>query len=107
MFKDGDLSEAGKLGLVAAVKKVRYGTATNLHGGLEEGVRLLRGDGKEGGGGGGGPGGKTIKRVFLFSDGVVNEGITDPSEVRTSYINNDYRSINNDYHSINNDCRTV
>ena len=91
MFKDGDLSEAGKPGLVDAVKKVRYGTATNLHGGLEEGVRLLRGDGggdgdgdgKEGDGGGGGPGGRTIKRVFLFSDGVVNEGITDPSEVRT------------------------
>ena len=79
------LSEAGKAGLVAAVKQVRYGTATNLHGGLEEGVRLLRGqegDGNDDGDKMDASPGRTIKRVFLFSDGVVNEGVTDPSQVR-------------------------
>lgn len=84
VFQNGDLSEAGKDNLRARIQEVRTGGTTNLFGGLQSAATLLGAhsvgvDEKscstntEGAG---------VRRIFLFSDGCVNAGITDPGEIR-------------------------
>jgi len=83
LFENGDLSCDGKKGLEAQVKSVRAGSCTNLMAGLEAGVAALRrsrvahvsqqGRFKDS---------ERMKkapptcRVMLFSDGLVNVGVT-------------------------------
>ena len=70
VFNNGDLSPEGKPELVNLVRQLKTGGATNLHAGLERGVELLR-DSPTG----------SVRRVFLFSDGCVNAGVTDHGEI--------------------------
>jgi len=83
IFENGDLSDAGKDALKTRIDEIRTGGTTNLHGGLERAAALLgsradfncqssviaNNDGR-------------VKRIFLFSDGHVNAGITDPHEIK-------------------------
>jgi hypothetical protein len=91
VFANGDLSEDGKADLVRMVRRVRAGkhhpqsrlgliclrnnadspgSATNLLGGLERGVELLRSTEAT-----------SVRRVFLFSDGEVNVGVRDEPSI--------------------------
>jgi len=70
VFSNGDLSPEGKADLENRVREITANSATNLCGGLERGVQLLRSA----------PTGET-KRVFLFSDGLVNAGVQDASSI--------------------------
>mmetsp|Transcript_10531 Transcript_10531/g.19099 ORF Transcript_10531/g.19099 Transcript_10531/m.19099 type:complete len:528 (-) Transcript_10531:193-1776(-) len=72
-FVNGDLSVAGKEGLVQKVKSVTTGGTTNLCGGLDAGAdELLKGGTAEVVG---------SRRVCLFSDGLVNRGVTDHAAI--------------------------
>ena len=55
--------------LVSLVREVVSGGGTNLGGGLRQGIDLLRGV----------SGGDRQHKVILISDGLANQGITDPS----------------------------
>lgn len=83
IFENGDLSESGKEAMKIKIDEIKAGATTNLYGGLERAATLL--------------GGRTdfdsktpihasedtrARRIFLFSDGCVNAGITDPHEIR-------------------------
>lgn len=57
--------------LEAAVNQVRGGSCTNLWGGLEKGVQVLDSHKRQG----------FNHRVFLFSDGLVNEGLQDKPQI--------------------------
>ena len=70
VFSNGDLSPEGKADLENRVREITANSATNLCGGLERGVQLLRSA----------PTGET-KRAFLFSDGLVNAGVQDTSSI--------------------------
>jgi len=76
IFQDGDLQK--KDALKEQVRAVASGSSTNLNAGLEKGVSLLldqkikKGEGKP------------IKRVFIFSDGLVNEGVCDSGKILKS-----------------------
>lgn len=73
VFQDGDLSEAGKEGLRLQVEAMRADGQTNLCDGLELAASLLAGSVAD----------ETVmRRIFLFSDGLVNVGITDPQEIK-------------------------
>jgi len=81
IFQDGDLSESGKGLLKEKVLAVHAKGQTTLFGGLESAVALL------GGAAGGGcqgteKGERSVRRIFLFSDGRVNVGLTDPQAIR-------------------------
>eukprot|EP00933_Yihiella_yeosuensis_P033558 TRINITY_DN27236_c0_g1_i1.p1 TRINITY_DN27236_c0_g1~~TRINITY_DN27236_c0_g1_i1.p1 ORF type:complete len:580 (-),score=136.54 TRINITY_DN27236_c0_g1_i1:188-1927(-) len=70
IFEHGDLSEQGKENLKAQIQEVRAKGNTNLYGALERAAELL-GAGSE-------PSpGDQVKRIFLFSDGCVNTGVTE------------------------------
>lgn len=83
IFENGDLSDAGKEAMKTQIDGVRARGTTNLCGGLERAATLLgsradfqsktpvhaNGDAR-------------VKRIFLFSDGCVNAGITDRHEIR-------------------------
>merc|ERR1719375_694988 len=79
-FENGDLSEAGKEALRGRVEAVQAGGGTNLYAGLESAVALLGAQGatsnkkleadQE-----------ALQRVFLFSDGCVNAGVTNHEEI--------------------------
>jgi len=95
VFRDGDLSETGKDNLRSMIDGVRAGGQTNLCGGLELAVQVLMGSHaaddvtstpfseklagcateKPAAGG-------IVRRIFLFSDGCVNKGVTDAKEIR-------------------------
>jgi len=78
IFRNGDLSESGKEVLRGHIEAVRAKGQTNLGGGLDLAASLLNessvvtADGKA----------SPMRRIFLFSDGHVNKGITDPQEIR-------------------------
>eukprot|EP00746_Dinoflagellata_sp_MGD_P167043 gnl/MRDRNA2_/MRDRNA2_97354_c0_seq1.p1 gnl/MRDRNA2_/MRDRNA2_97354_c0~~gnl/MRDRNA2_/MRDRNA2_97354_c0_seq1.p1 ORF type:complete len:649 (+),score=105.37 gnl/MRDRNA2_/MRDRNA2_97354_c0_seq1:89-1948(+) len=78
VFQDGDLSEAGKLALRSEIESVRVSGSTNLFAGLESAVTLLKAgssdikvDNESG----------ALRRIFLFSDGNVNRGVTDRASI--------------------------
>lgn len=73
VFENGDLSN--KDGLKGLVKAVRAGTSTNLHGGLQKGAHLLTVEGENT------VEDRSIRRVFLFSDGLVNAGLIDKPQI--------------------------
>mmetsp|Transcript_75541 Transcript_75541/g.179465 ORF Transcript_75541/g.179465 Transcript_75541/m.179465 type:complete len:553 (-) Transcript_75541:261-1919(-) len=75
VFVDGDLTVAGKEDLVQQVKNVATGGTTNLCGGLEEGVASLMGSRQAG------TQEVASRRVCLFSDGLVNSGVTDKADI--------------------------
>lgn len=75
IFTDGDLSEIGKENLKTQIHAVRPGGATNLFGGLQSAAHLLLGSSA------GTPDEAKVKRIFLFSDGCVNSGVTDPAHI--------------------------
>ena len=76
IFTDGDLSEIGKENLKTQIHAVRPGGSTNLFGGLQSAAHLLGSSTAAGT-----PDDATIKRIFLFSDGCVNSGVTDPAHI--------------------------
>eukprot|EP00929_Paragymnodinium_shiwhaense_P058400 TRINITY_DN29242_c0_g1_i1.p1 TRINITY_DN29242_c0_g1~~TRINITY_DN29242_c0_g1_i1.p1 ORF type:complete len:550 (+),score=95.39 TRINITY_DN29242_c0_g1_i1:96-1745(+) len=78
VFKNGDLSEIGKEVLREHINAVRVGGQTNLCAGLELAVSLL----EESAGAVSGTGLPPMQRVFLFSDGLVNCGVTDPQQIQ-------------------------
>jgi len=73
IFENGDLSDAGKEATKRYIDDVCPGSTTNLHGGLQRAATLLGSradlDGKA-------PApvddSKQVRRIFLFSDGLVN-----------------------------------
>jgi len=84
VFQNGDLSEGGKSALRDQIDAVRTGGGTNLFAGMESAVSLLSGTdvpsvsgkcNKEDG---------ALRRVFLFSDGLVNAGVTNQAEILES-----------------------
>jgi Ca-activated chloride channel family protein len=88
VFRHGDLTEAGKEDLVQLVKGVTAGTATNLSGGLDAGFAELQDrsepeaepqhQAEEG-----------CRRIFLFSDGLANQGEKNHSRILAKV--DDYR----------------
>jgi len=95
LIKDGDLSDENKPNLVSVVKKIQPDGPTNMHAGMEIGVQLLREakerDMKE----------KdytpAIQRMFVFSDGQVNEGVQEPKllyEAVENYVSKHGITIN-------------
>merc|ERR1740123_1948445 len=85
IFQNGDLSEVGKEGLRGQIEAVRARGQTNLFGGLQVAADPLAapGDGttpaREASGRG-----EALRRIFLFSDGRVNVGVTDPTAIKRS-----------------------
>lgn len=83
IFENGDLSEVGKQELRSKVNGVQAQGQTNLCDGLQTAVDLLSSgaaapqpeeEDK--------PSDEGVKRIFLFSDGCVNRGVTDKQEIR-------------------------
>jgi len=66
-----NVSEDNRGRLAAAVKGVRAGGGTNLGAGLQAGINLLRTAHRSG----------NAARVILISDGLANEGITNPKSL--------------------------
>jgi Ca-activated chloride channel family protein len=65
------MDHAHRIHLANAVGHVHAGGGTNLGGGLQKGIETLmqiRGDGRQ-------------RKVILISDGLANQGITDPNEL--------------------------
>lgn len=83
VFADGDLSEENKDALKTQVANLRAGGCTNILAGIEQGAALLEGPGAE-------PEAEmdpgnvltSTRRIFLFSDGEVNRGVTSPHEIK-------------------------
>ena len=65
-------------GLKTRNAEVRPGGSTNLFGGLESAAELLQ---RESQTDGGTQADAAVKRIFLFSDGCVNTGLTDKPEI--------------------------
>lgn len=85
VFRDGDLSEAGRENLRAMVDRVSAGGQTNLVGGLEMAVQVLTGRDSSAVASGNVVESTTdglVRRIFLFSDGCVNVGMTDHQQIR-------------------------
>lgn len=83
IFQNGDLSESGKEGLRRQIQDVEVQGKTNLCKGLEIAASLLSAGGAaQSGTVSEGAGGDAIRRIFLFSDGRVNVGVTDPNTIR-------------------------
>eukprot|EP00300_Choanocystis_sp_HF-7_P013032 c1812_g1_i1.p1 GENE.c1812_g1_i1~~c1812_g1_i1.p1 ORF type:complete len:554 (+),score=149.78 c1812_g1_i1:75-1664(+) len=76
-FEDGDLSESGKEGLKQIVRQVFPNACTNLHAGMVDGANLLLKERAKNTGLRMAP----VKRILLFSDGLVNAGVRDPKEI--------------------------
>lgn len=77
VFTNGDLSDVGKELLYQQIDSVKVGGRTNLAGGLKRGVECLqeekiRNEEEDG---------PCVRRVFLFSDGLVNAGVTSKSAI--------------------------
>ena len=62
------MTEANRRRLTATVAHVRAGGGTNLGGGLERGMNVLMHP----------PGDRRQRKVILISDGLANQGVTDP-----------------------------
>jgi len=83
VFRAGDLSEVGKEGLHQQIEAVKARGQTNLCAGLDAAASLL-GASEVGLGCDIGPlGAHALRRIFLFSDGRVNQGVTGPTEIKT------------------------
>lgn len=65
-YKIGEDSEAIK----AIVDRVMSGSCTNLHAGLKRGLEMFAKTA-----------GNRTRKIFLFSDGLVNEGVTNPAQI--------------------------
>lgn len=78
IFRNGDLSEAGKESLKSQVLAVQTAGQTNLFGGLESAVNLFNEPVEEGDA----YAEAQVRRIFLFSDGCVNVGVTDKGEIQ-------------------------
>ena len=55
--------------LVSLARSIRAGGGTNLGGGLERGIQILMAS----------PAGERQRKIILISDGLANQGITDPA----------------------------
>eukprot|EP00041_Stephanoeca_diplocostata_P023218 m.565929 g.565929 ORF g.565929 m.565929 type:complete len:572 (-) comp22246_c0_seq2:329-2044(-) len=75
LFENGDLSDEGKSELISRIDAIRAGDLTNLCAGLQLGVEALQKSAESA------RMKPDVKRVFLFSDGMVNRGITNPAEI--------------------------
>jgi len=64
------LSESGKMGCRAKIMQTRALGETNMYGGLQAAAELLLADSQN----------SVLRRIFLFSDGLVNVGIEDSTE---------------------------
>jgi Ca-activated chloride channel family protein len=62
------VNDANRRQLAAAVEQIHAGGGTNLGGGLERGIDLLTGS----------PGANRQRKIILLSDGLANQGLTDP-----------------------------
>jgi Ca-activated chloride channel homolog len=62
------MNRANRRQMAAAVEALRAGGGTNLGAGLEQGIQLLRHA----------PAGGRQRKVILISDGLANQGVTDP-----------------------------
>lgn len=62
---------AEREGLIARVKSVKTEGMTNMYAGLDRGAEVVSNYTKSG----------YTNRIFLFSDGLVNEGVTDKREI--------------------------
>jgi len=89
VFQNGDLSEAGRESLRDIIDGVRAGGQTNLCGGLDTAVQVLVSNQATNDGGNTSGGDSCsrvedgiVRRIFLFSDGCVNQGITDPLQIQ-------------------------
>jgi len=82
VFRQGDLSETGKEGLRSQIEAVKDRGQTNLCGGLEAAAALLGASDASVSAGGKAAGEGAVRRIFLFSDGRVNVGVTDPNEIK-------------------------
>lgn len=63
---------ANKTALEQVVKNIRTGGSTNLSGGILEGYQQVKSTQTE----------KAVNRILLLSDGIANQGITDPQELQ-------------------------
>jgi Mg-chelatase subunit ChlD len=79
VFRNGDLSEVGKETLKSTVASIRADGQTNLFGGLQAAVDLFNETLAEEGGH---CTESQVRRIFLFSDGQVNCGVTDKGEIQ-------------------------
>lgn len=85
IFVDGNLSVEGKQKLEEKIKHIRVGSSTNLFGGLKAAADALRSSLRTradfatqlNGTHGNSPSGPVAARIMLFSDGLVNSGVTD------------------------------
>jgi len=71
IFENQHLTPENKSKLIPQVNQVQTSGMTNLWGGLEQGARLVTQHAEKG----------FTKRVFLFSDGLVNEGVKDKKKI--------------------------
>lgn len=82
IFENGDLSDSGKEAMRSRIDGIRSGGTTNLCGGLQRAASLLGSrvdfDSKVSVQ----PLDSGVRRIFLFSDGCVNAGVTDSHEIR-------------------------
>jgi Ca-activated chloride channel family protein len=99
VFQNGDLSEAGRENLREIIDGVRAGGQTNLCGGLDLAVQVLMSSQAVNGGENTSSilssrklrtesaaetrvADGIVRRIFLFSDGRVNQGMTDPQQIQ-------------------------
>jgi len=64
-----NVTASGRRNLETAVRGIYAGGGTNLGAGLQTGINLLRNAGNTG----------NIRKVVLISDGLANQGVTDPA----------------------------
>ncbi len=74
------VSGENRSGLESVIRKIRTGGGTNLGGGLEAGIRMLDRSAEIPDDG---PAGQTFRRgrLLLLSDGLANDGVTDPEKL--------------------------
>lgn len=63
---------AAKALIISQINQIKSGGSTNLTGGMMAGVKEILKSGKK----------DTVSRVILLSDGLANQGITNPIEIR-------------------------
>jgi len=79
IFEDGNKDEEEKL--ISMVSRITTNGGTNLHSGLKKGYEILSTKDKKI---------ERNKRVFIFSDGLLNVGVTDP-QIVFDMVKNQYQ----------------
>jgi len=70
LFQNAMMSDKDKL--IQQVRQIKHTSSTNLWGGVEKGAQVIMEHQKQG----------FTPRIFLFSDGLVNEGIKDKAKIQ-------------------------